>query len=244
MIPKMPAIARSDRDNLSNTVAQYVVKYIDGKRLQSGDKLPSEIQVSADLKISRGVVREAFRALRTAGIIEVANGRSPHVGALKNTVFSQLIRHALSTRQVSPEQVLDLRSSIEVRAAELAATHRDSGHIRTLRLAVAGMRRTQRNPDRFVPHDIRFHETIGQATGNPLFALLAGPLRESLGVSIRAGLESRTTQAQLNRIVDTHAAIVDAIEAQRAPKAAELMTVHFEEAKNALRGTSRRTVRR
>ena len=240
----MPAIARSDRDNLSNTVAQYVVKYIHGKRLQSGDILPSEIQVSAKLKISRGIVREAFRALRTSGIVEAANGRSPRVGALKNTAFSQLIRHALSTRQVSPEQVLDLRTSIEVRAAELAATHRDSGHIKTLRLAVAGMRRTLRNPDRFVPHDIRFHETIGQATGNPLFALLAGPLRECLGVSIRAGLESRTTQAQLNRIVDTHAAIVDAIEAQRATKAADLMTVHFEEAKDALRGMSRRTARR
>jgi GntR family transcriptional regulator, transcriptional repressor for pyruvate dehydrogenase complex len=111
-------------------------------------------------------------------------------------------------------------------------------------MAVAGMRRTQRNPDRFVPHDICFHETIGKATGNPLFALLAGPLRECLGVSIRAGLESRTTQAQLSRVVDTHAAIVDAIEAQLAMKAADLMIVHFEEAKDALRGTSRRAVRR
>ena len=219
------------------------MEYIQGRRLQSGDGLPSEIQVSANLKISRGIVREAFRALRTAGIVEVANGRSPRVGALKNTAFSQLIQHALSTRQVSPEQVLDLRSSIEVRAAELAATHRDSGHIRTLRLAVNGMRRTQRTPDRFVPHDICFHETIGKATGNPLFGLLAGPLRECLGVSIRAGLESRTTQAQFNRIVDTHAAIVDAIEAQLGRKAADLMTIHFEEAKDALRRTARRAAR-
>jgi DNA-binding GntR family transcriptional regulator len=39
---------------------------------------------------------------------------------------------------------------------------------------------------------------------------------------------SRTTQAQLSRVVDTHAAIVDAIEAQLAMKAADLMIVHFE----------------
>jgi len=102
-------------------VVQYVAEYVRERELQSGDRMPSEMQISADLKISRGLVREAFRSLSAAGILEVGAGRSPKVGALNNVLLTHVRRHALSTRQVSPEQVLDIRCSIEVRAAELAA---------------------------------------------------------------------------------------------------------------------------
>src|SRR5580704_6660845 len=142
---------------LSDRVVQYIVEYIRERELQSGDKMPSEMQISADLKISRGIVREAFRSLSAAGILEVGAGRSPKVGALNNVLLTHVMRHALSTRQVSPEQVLDLRCSIEVRAAELAAEMCTDKDVTDLRAAVAGMKRALKNPDRWVQHDIRFH---------------------------------------------------------------------------------------
>jgi DNA-binding FadR family transcriptional regulator len=198
--------------------------------------MPSEVQISAHLKISRGIVREAFRSLSAAGILEVGAGRSPRVGALNNVLLTHVMRHALSTRQVSPEQVLDLRCSIEVRAAELAAEMCTEKDVADLRSAVAGMNRALKNPDRFVPQDIRFHEIISGATGNPLFRLLVGTLRECMETSIRAGLESRTTRAQINRIVETHSAIADAIASRQSTRAGYMMKVHFDEAKNALHG--------
>jgi GntR family transcriptional repressor for pyruvate dehydrogenase complex len=148
------------------------------------------------------------------------------------------MRHALSTRQVSPEQVLDLRCSIEVRAAELAAETCTSSDVTELRAAVSGMSRALKNPDRWVQNDIRFHEIISGATGNPLFRLLVGTLRECMETSIRAGLESRTTRVQLTRIVETHSALVDAIEARQATRAGYIMKVHFDEAKDALSGVA------
>ena len=54
--------------------------------------------------------------------------------------------------------------------------------------------------------------------------------------SIRAGLESRTNRVQLTRIVETHSAIVDAIASRQATRAGYIMKVHFDEAKDALRG--------
>lgn len=234
----MATLSRLEPATLSDRVVQYVVEYIRERELQSGDRMPSEMKISADLKISRGIVREAFRTLSVAGILEVGAGRSPRVGALNNVLLTHVMRHALSTRQVSPEQVLDLRCSIEVRAAELAAETCTSSDVTELRAAVSGMSRALKNPDRWVQNDIRFHEIISGATGNPLFRLLVGTLRECMETSIRAGLESRTTRVQLTRIVETHSALVDAIEARQATRAGYIMKVHFDEAKDALSGVA------
>jgi len=228
---QMAVLSKLESNTLSDRVVEYIIEYIRERELQAGDRMPSQVQISADLKISRGIVREAFQSLTAAGILEVGVGRSPKVGTLNNVLLTNVMRHALSTRQVSIHQVLDIRCSIEIRAAELAAETRTERDVADLRAAVSGMNRALKNPDRFVPQDVRFHEIIGGATGNPLFQLLTRTLRECMETSIRAGLESRTTRSQLTRIVETHSAIADAIESRQTARAGYLMKVHFDEAK-------------
>jgi DNA-binding FadR family transcriptional regulator len=161
-------------------------------------------------------------------------GRSPRVGEVSHAAFTPLLVHALSTEQVSVEDVLELRLAVEVHAAELAATHRTPGQIEALKKAVDGMRKTVNDHDRFARVDVRFHQLIGKATGNALFEIFSRTLHGSLESSIRTGLRSRSTLAQIENIVDTHQAIVEAIEAQQPSLARKLMALHFEEAKNAL----------
>ena len=260
-MPRLPALGLGDRpphhqqqmtssvkpesNILSERVVQYVVEYIRERALQCGDRMPSEAEIGERLNISRGIVREGFRSLSAAGIIEIGVVRSPKVGALNNSLLTRLMQHALYTRQVSPEQVLDLRCAIEVRAAELAAENCSGSHdVADLRSAVSGMGKAlKRNPDLWIQNDIRFHEIVSSATGNPLFQLFAMTLRESMESSIRAGLERATTRKQLTRIIETHSALVDAIESRQAARAAYLMKVHFDEAKDALRSGLNRSPR-
>jgi len=222
------------QSNLSDRVAHHLMDHIRTNRLTSGERLPSEVRLSADLKISRGIVREAYRALRSAGILEISNGRSPRVGALRSTALIHLLQHALATQQASPEQALDLRSAIEVKAAELAAEKRSEADIEVLSRAVRGMKRARRDIDAFVKHDVRFHECLGTATGNPLFALISSALSEAMATSVRAGMESRSDQAQVNRVVESHQDIVDAIIASDPEAAGVCMERHFDEARRAL----------
>jgi DNA-binding FadR family transcriptional regulator len=221
-------------NNLSDRVAHHLMDHIRTNRLASGERLPSEVRLSADLKISRGIVREAYRALRSAGILEISNGRSPRVGALRSTSLIHLLQHALATQQASPEQALDLRSAIEVRSAELAAEKRSDEDIDVLQRAVRGMKRARTDFDAFVRHDVRFHECLGTATGNPLFALISSALGEAMATSVRAGLESRSDQKQVLRVVESHQDIIDAIVARNAGAAGVCMKRHFEEAYRAL----------
>jgi GntR family transcriptional regulator, transcriptional repressor for pyruvate dehydrogenase complex len=235
--------AKSTALRISDRVARHLVGHIRKHRLQPGAKLPSELQISAELGVSRGIIREAYRSLSMAGILETANGRAPRVGSLGHRAFTRIFEHALATEQVSPVEILEIRAPIEVRAAELAAVKRTERDAQALRLNAAEMREPRVTLERLIRADIRFHEIIGRATGNLLFGLVGGALRESLVVSVRAGLQHRS-RGELGRVAEIHTAIADAIANGDAAGARRHMTRHFEDAQVSLREIARREPRR
>jgi len=227
-----------DSGHLSDQVSRYIVEYIRESGLGPGDKVPSELRTSAHLQISRGIVREAYRSLRASGILETANGFAPRVGQLSNKAVLQILQHGLSTQQATVEDVLDLRTSIEIRAAELAALKRAPYHIAALRSEMAGFEKAKRNCDTWVESDLRFHSIIGEASGNPFFMILASALRESLAVSMRTGFNRRTSAEEIDQLVDTHRRIANSIIKGDAAGAKRHMTTHFREAREAIIGPS------
>lgn len=206
------------------------MSFIRANKLRSGEEVPSELSVSSELGVSRGIVREAYRGLRMAGILDISNGRPPRVGRLNEGVLSHLLEHALATEQATAEQALHLRAAIEVSAAELAAENRLPHHAAALQREAAKMRVDIARQDVFAEADARFHEIIGSATGNPLFELIGSALRGALKATIRAGLRNRVVQSELDQVVVTHQRIADAIAEGDAVQAREYMILHFREA--------------
>ena len=68
-------VAREPR--LSDKVAEMMLETILSRRLQVGDRLPSERELGEQFNVSRTVVREAVRALVAKGVIEVRSGQRP-----------------------------------------------------------------------------------------------------------------------------------------------------------------------
>jgi DNA-binding FadR family transcriptional regulator len=228
----MDPARKKSQDNLSDQVVEYLIDYTRRHRLACGARIPSEGETSEALQVSRGVVREAYRALQTAGVLDVGNGRSPRVGRLSNRGFAQFLCHALYTEQATPAQVLDLRYSIEVRAAELAARQRTDADVRALRREAQTMLDSLEQRQRFTNADIRFHQILCRATGNPLFELLSNALFESLAQTIRAGFDSRATLAERRRVAQNHVRIADAIARCNPAQTRKLTKLHFDEARD------------
>ena len=224
---------KPDSISLSDHVAQHLIEHIRTNQMRSGETLPSQVRISADLGVSRGIVREAFRALEMAGVIEINNGRFPRVGRISDEGIATFVQHALSTGQITVEQVLDLRAAIETHAAELAATNRTQQQVGRLFEEVANMNATRQERDRFVEADLRFHEVIEVATGNPLFELAGSALRGCTQASIRAGLENRTTRFSMSRIVARHRQIAHAISIKNPEQARDMMLRHFRDSLNS-----------
>ena len=222
-------ISPSER-GLSERVAEKLVERIRTNGLEPGAPLPSEVEFSATLGVSRGIVREAYRSLAMAGIIDAANGRRPRVGQLAPQVFTYVFQHALATRQVSPLEVLEVRAPIEIRAVELAAVKRTERDAEELLAQARAMRQAKRRYELFFRADIEFHKIIGRATNNLLFGVVAGALRESLAFSIRAGLLGRSAEG-LERTVVIHEQIARAVSDGDAATARRYMTLHFDDAR-------------
>lgn len=221
-------------DSLTSRVTDYIFDYIHDHGLISGDNLPSELRTSTDLGISRGIVREAFCSLKIAGIIEKGNGRSPKVGMLNSDFLTHLLVHALSTRQVSTEQILDLRASIEVRAVEMAALRRTRADMQQLHASILGMQKSIASPKDFVQHDLSFHSVINGASGNPLIEVFGGAMHECMQHTMMEGIVNRRLRSDVEKVVHSHAGIASAVEKRDSSKAGKLMKQHFAEAKKAL----------
>ena len=82
-------VAREPR--LSDKVADMMLETILSKRLEVGDKLPSERELGEQFGVSRTVVREAVRALVAKGVIEVRSGSGLRVAAVDAAAVSESI---------------------------------------------------------------------------------------------------------------------------------------------------------
>src|ERR1700682_3796156 len=94
------------------------------ERLRIGDPVPAEAGLAGELGVSRTVVREAFRALATLGIIDLGNGRRARVGTIDKDVLGLVMDDAVHTDQASIQQIYDVRRTIEMRTVALAALRR------------------------------------------------------------------------------------------------------------------------
>ena len=124
----MSVAARTvDGGSLVDQALRRVRAHIRTNDMKVGDTLPGEGWFADELGVSRAVMREAFGALAALRVIDVGNGRRARVGAIDGSVMGASIDHAVATAQISVAQVWDVRRTLELRTAELAAQHRTSG---------------------------------------------------------------------------------------------------------------------
>src|SRR5260370_19959933 len=110
------------------------------ERLRIGDPVPAEAGLASELGVSRTVVREAFRALATLGIIDLGNGRRARVGTIDKDVLGLVIDHAVHTDQVSIQQIYDVRRTIEMRPVALATLRRSETETEAINAHAFAMR--------------------------------------------------------------------------------------------------------
>ncbi|GGR93484.1 FadR/GntR family transcriptional regulator [Deinococcus sedimenti] len=212
-----------------DTAMAHVQRLIQTQRLPAGAPLPSEGQLSRDLGISRGMVREAYRALAATGAVSLSNGRAPRVGHLNADPVTLMLRHALSTGQVSVQHALSLRRALDTEAARLAALHRSEPQAQALVQAAEQLRSS---PD-LLRDDLHFHALIAESSGNPLFVLLARTFSDLAGQSIAHGRHHYVDTFHTDAFVDAHRQVARAIADRQPDRAALALHRHYEQAELA-----------
>ena len=193
-----------------------------------GAKLPSERALAEQFSVNRAGVREALRALEAIGMVEVRHGLGCY--AIRDTESEDTPSIWIPWLLVHRDEVLallDVRESLEMKAAALAASRITETELAGLEQILNDMRVAAANPAvapaELSELDVRFHDAIARASKNRfLIELLehCGSAFETDRYAIFA------VPARPAGSVEEHAAIIDAIRQRDPVHAADRMTMH------------------
>jgi DNA-binding GntR family transcriptional regulator len=199
---------RSRAVDVERAVAQWIFK----GELTAGQKL-TEQEVALRLGVSRGPVREAFRALEDLGLVQIEQNRGAFVRKIDldeaieiHDVYSAL--EELATRTAAPrlsaKQIAQLQSLVESMDAAAAAE----------------------DLDRYYFLNLSFHQCLVEGSGNQRLLSNYNRLLNELHLFRRFGLMQRGEMQLSNR---EHHQILDKIAAGDPEGAAEAMRRHTSE---------------
>lgn len=214
--------------SLVDHAIQCVRDHIRANDLKVGDTLPGEGHFAASLGVSRAVIREAFGALAALRLIDVGNGRRARVGAIDGSVMAASIDHAFATEQVSMIEIWDVRCTLELRTAELAATRRTLDEARAIVQLARAMEASGDDLAALTEADIRFHQAIATASHNALFLQVVRSFAPMMTRAVPAAWQTRSTQEDRDAVFANHHHLADAIASADPTRARREMAAHFQ----------------
>jgi DNA-binding FadR family transcriptional regulator len=148
-----------------------------------GERIPTEAELGEQLGVGRNTIREAVRALAHTGILEVRQGDGTYVRATSEV--SGAIRRLCGDEL---REVLQVRRTLEVEGARLAAAERTDGDVAELR-ALLARREVELQEGRwqdFARTDAEFHCAVVRSGHNGLLTELYRGLTEVITASVAA----------------------------------------------------------
>jgi len=214
------------KTRIHEEVVTQIHELIREGRLKAGDQLPSERELAETFQVSRASVREALRALETHGLTISRTGMGNFISDLPVESLVAPLAKLLTEEKNALADIFELRKLIEPQIASMAAERATVKDIeRMKRLLDKQSEQVQRGATG-VDADTEFHFAIGQATQNHAIEKLVSGLLDVLSHSRE---ESLQTAGRRQASIDSHLAILAAIEKHDEAKAREAMRYHIEQ---------------
>jgi len=200
---------------LADRVYENLKQRILNQEFESGSRL-NIAAITKDLHVSNTPVREAISRLEKVGLVKIVPYRGPFVRSLSVSETAELY---------------DVRISLEVLATRLATLHATPESLANIkdRLCEYEVARKGDNLDETLMADLRFHESIAQASTNQTLIDMLAMLTDWTLLMIQYSIpRSRPVRVK----GATHQCIVKAIRSGDKEEAATAMRKHLVAGKN------------
>jgi GntR family transcriptional regulator, transcriptional repressor for pyruvate dehydrogenase complex len=214
-------------DKVAGQLRQLIVDGV----LKGGDRLPSERDLGEQFTVSRTVVREAVRYLLAQGLIETTVGRGYRVAYFSGAPVHESMALYLRGRPLAYEQIHEVRATIEVTIAGLAAKRATSADIEAMEAACLAMENAD-DDDAAARADLLFHNAVIKAGGNELFVVMLTSIEDVL-LDIRR--ETVNMPGRRKRGVAAHREIARWVGAGDGERASAAMQAHLDDSLAAWR---------
>lgn len=232
-----PPRARRKHRSLAQELVTELSQQIRDGVIKRGDKLPTESAIMEEQGVSRTVVREAISRLQAAGLVETRHGIGTFVLDTPSPSGFRIDPATIVTlRDVLA--VLELRISLEIESAGLAAQRRSAEQLAAMRAALDALNLSVAHASDAVASDFQFHLQIALATGNRYFTDIMTHLGTSIIPRTRvnsARIAHDDQQHYLSRLSREHEEIYEAIARQDSDAARAAMRLHLTNSRERLR---------
>ncbi len=213
-------------------VVRQIAESIRNRQISSGERLPTERELSSAFGVSRGVIREAIKVLGALGLVEARQGSGIYVSNNVPTV-TRAFTLSVSPDAESIERLFEFRRTLEVETARLAALRRSDDELVAIAAAAEATARALDSGDwgEFGVADNAFHAAVARASGNPYLEVAVATAREMHQgvVSLISDRAGSVTSAVVH-----HHAIVEAISTRQPDAAGRAMADHIVYTANAV----------
>jgi GntR family transcriptional repressor for pyruvate dehydrogenase complex len=205
-------------------VVRHVRDLIFRRKFKPGQKLPTERELVRDIGVSRTSVRAGLQTLAAKGLLIIRHGAGTFVADGPPMLDSEPLSLLAALHGFTRKQMFEARRILEVSIARMAAESAGPEHLAGISDAVAGMFATCDDSQAFLLHDIRFHDAVGNASGNPILASVVEMISALFYEQRRKTVDRG---GNLRLVAEAHWHIYEAIRDHEPGRAANLMSEHL-----------------
>jgi GntR family transcriptional regulator, transcriptional repressor for pyruvate dehydrogenase complex len=228
------------RDKVYEGVAKQIERLI-LKRLQPGDKLPSERELAETLRVSRSSIRDAIRSLELMGMVEPRQGAGTIVREISSESLVNPLANAIKRKEELTGELLDFRKMLEPQLAARAATRVSPNQISEMEQILERQEQKLRDGESAIVEDSEFHYAIALASGNSVVLRVLDTLMDLLRDSRERSLQ---VEGRPQKSLAGHRRILAALKRHDGEAAKAAMRRHIENVEKIVLGITHHAERR
>lgn len=147
---------------------EYIRNLIITGQYDSNGYLPSEGDLCSTLHMSKPTVREAVRSLEVRGLLLRVHGKGLRVVDNPMQNLTQSMEDMIDKRDLSYQDILEVRKLIEVHAAIKAATCATEENLEKMKAFIHQLEQCSSHDLSYTEADLGFHLALVESAGNPL----------------------------------------------------------------------------
>jgi GntR family transcriptional repressor for pyruvate dehydrogenase complex len=214
-----------DKSSLVDRVEKNLVELFIEKDFKVGDIIPTELELTQALGVSRTVIREALLRLRMIGLLDSKKHRGAVITSPDLTSILQKSMNPQILDDATLREIFEMRLSLEIGMADFIIQRVTPKDIAELKLIVKSEPKKSQAHLFQIEHEIKFHGKLYDITGNETLKNFQKMLLPVFDYVHKSGLLKK--HVATNQYV-SHAGLIELIEQGSAEKLRNGMRNHLE----------------
>jgi len=218
-------LLKIDTTSLVDKVEKQIIKFLTDKNLKVGDSIPTELELTVALGVSRTVIREALLRLRLIGLIESKKKRG---SVITSPDLISILERSMDPRLLDDDtlrEIFEMRLALEIGIADFIIQRVTPEAIRELREIVADDPTTSPDHMFLIEQEIRFHGKLYDIAQNKTLKKFQRLLLPVFNYVHLSGLLKKPAKVKKYA---SHTDLVDVIESGDAEALRNAMRNHLE----------------